>query len=57
MGGIGFEHSFDNFDEILWILICCKAIEYELYFIPSEFKFLIIVVEFGVIESDKLDDD
>ena len=57
MGGVGFEHLLDNVKEILGVGAGGKAVEDKLYFIPSELQFLIIVVEFGVVEGDQLNND
>ena len=57
MRGVGLEHGFDNFDKILRILIGSKAIEYKLDFLPPELKLLVVVVKFGVVQGDQLDND
>ena len=57
MGGVRFEHFLDDVKEILGVSAGGKTVEDKLYFIPSEFQFLIVVVEFGVVEGDQLNDD
>ena len=54
---VGLEHGFDNFDEILRILIGSKAIEDKLDFLPPELKFLVVVVKFGMIQGDQFDNN
>ena len=57
MAGVGLEHPLDDVDEILGVAVGGKAVEDKLYFFPPELQFLIVVVEFSVVEGDELNYD